>query len=572
MTALSVIIPARNERFLKRTVEDVLTNMRADTEIIVILDGAWPLEPLAAHPRVTVIYLPESIGQRAAVNLGARVSNAKYIMKLDAHCALAPGFDVTLMETAQPEWIQVPRMYNLHAFDFVCQGCGARKYQGGLPPACEQCGGANWQEEIVWHPRLRQRTDYMWFDTDLIFRYFDNLALAPYGKDKEKYHHGLRAWAKEDVTDLMTCLGACWFVAREHFWELGGLDEQHGSWGQMGTEIAGMAWLSGGALKVNKKTWFAHLFRSSPGFSFPYPLSHQAQERAREYSRDKWLNNRWDKAVRPLSWLIEKFQPLPGWDKEKRFQGKPFSGETKKAIIYYTDNRLEDSIFTACQRQIQQAINGHELISVSLQPLDFGRNLILDKPRGYLTLFEQILAGLEASPAEIVYLCEHDVLYTKEHFDFIPPDPAKIYYNQNVWQVRISDGYAVTYEAKRLSQLVAYREVLLAHYQKRVANTRAKLEEYGDTAEYRRFIRQQGFEPGSHGRAARVDDLESESFVTPIPNLDLKHGQNLTAARWSPDQFRDQRNCQNWQVRDVVPGWGSLADLVHKLKAGQTWL
>jgi hypothetical protein len=65
---------------------------------------------------------------------------------------------------------------------------------------------------------------------------------------------------------------------------------------------------------VNKKTWFAHLFRTQPGFGFPYQIQASDQERAREYSRDLWLNNKWDKQVRPLSWLVEKFAPVPDWE------------------------------------------------------------------------------------------------------------------------------------------------------------------------------------------------------------------------------------------------------------------
>jgi len=66
-------------------------------------------------------------------------------------------------------------------------------------------------------------------------------------------------------------------------------------------------------------TWCAHLFRtgqfSKNGEStFPYPLSGSEQERAREYSRDFWRNGRFEKQVRPLSWLVEKFWPVPGWD------------------------------------------------------------------------------------------------------------------------------------------------------------------------------------------------------------------------------------------------------------------
>ena len=65
MPDLSVIIPARNEEWLNRTVADVLSHVEADTEILVILDGAWPKEPLPQHERVTMVYLPDAIGQRA---------------------------------------------------------------------------------------------------------------------------------------------------------------------------------------------------------------------------------------------------------------------------------------------------------------------------------------------------------------------------------------------------------------------------------------------------------------------------------------------------------------------------
>jgi len=50
--------------------------------------------------------------------------------------------------------------------------------------------------------------------------------------------------------------------------------------------------------------------------------------------------------------------------------------------------------------------------------------------------------------------------------------------------------------------------------------------------------------------------LRSATWQSPIPHIDIKHGRNLTPARWSLDQFRDQRNCRGWQEADGVPGWG----------------
>jgi len=300
MPSLSVLIPARNEMFLRQTIEDALRNMRGDTEIIAVLDGQWSDPPIEDHERVTLVYHPQSIGQRAATNEAARLSGADYIMKCDAHCAFDEGFDVKLMEAIEPDWTVIPRMYNLHGFDWKCQQCGKRTYQGPYPTECEDCDNTErFERKVVWKPRRRRRSDFARFDTDLRFQYW-----RAYGKRPE---------AQEDIADVMCHVGACWMMARERFWQLGGCDEGHGSWGQMGVEISCKSWLSGGRQVVNKKTWFSHMFRTRPGFGFPYPLSGREVKRAREYSHWLWEGGNWPLAKYPLSWLVDKFAPVPGW-------------------------------------------------------------------------------------------------------------------------------------------------------------------------------------------------------------------------------------------------------------------
>ena len=94
MADLSILIPSRNEIFLARTIQDILEHIEGDTEVIAVLDGQWPVEPIPQHDRVTILYYPESIGQRAATNKAASISSGKYLMKVDAHCAFDQGFDV----------------------------------------------------------------------------------------------------------------------------------------------------------------------------------------------------------------------------------------------------------------------------------------------------------------------------------------------------------------------------------------------------------------------------------------------------------------------------------------------
>ena len=71
---LSILIPARNELFLGRTIQDILEHIEADTEIIAALDGYWPDVGIPQHERLTLLHFPESIGQRAATNAAARAA------------------------------------------------------------------------------------------------------------------------------------------------------------------------------------------------------------------------------------------------------------------------------------------------------------------------------------------------------------------------------------------------------------------------------------------------------------------------------------------------------------------
>jgi cephalosporin hydroxylase len=188
-------------------------------------------------------------------------------MKVDAHCAFDKGFDVKLVADAtDPSVTWVPRMYNL--------------------------------DVETWKPKLHKVTDYMYIRKD------DFRADYYTGSEYRRTHSNPKL-----TDDTMACMGPCWFMHKDRFFEQGGCDENHGSWGAMSVEVSMKAWLSGGSLKVNKKTWFAHAFRSHA----PYHLSQKAVDIARNYSRDLWLNDKWDKATRKLQWVIDKFNP-PTWE------------------------------------------------------------------------------------------------------------------------------------------------------------------------------------------------------------------------------------------------------------------
>ena len=304
MPELSVLIPARREEWLAHTVADVLEHSELDTEIIAVIDGEHLGERPAPHPRLRLIELTDSIGQRAATNLAAKEARGQWLMKLDAHCSMDHGFDRKCVEalTGHPDWTLVPVQRNLHVFDWVCAACGHHTYMGPKLAQCEKCGFTEPQKrEMVWKPRGGTSTDFWRFDHELHFQYRGEWK----GRRLED--------PDGQIADTMTCIGACWVMNSDRYWELGGMDESTGSWGQMGTELACKTWLSGGRMVTHRGTWFAHCFRTRADFSFPYEMHWSTQEKAREYSRNMWLNDAWPGQKYPLAWLINKFKPLPGW-------------------------------------------------------------------------------------------------------------------------------------------------------------------------------------------------------------------------------------------------------------------
>ena len=544
MADLSVIIPARNEEFLAQTIMSVLRNIKGDTEVIVVCDGNWPSPPVKDHDRVVLIHHSESIGQRAAVNEAAKFSRAKFIMKLDAHCSLDKGFDIKLMANCEYNWTVLPRMYVLDAFHWVCQQCGKEHDQGPERTVCDVCGdGAKFERKIIWKRKKRKRTDYMWFDGDLRIKYFDKISLKAYGDVaalKKQCSHKSKDWAQGDITDVMCGIGACWFQYRDRYWELGGLDEEHGSWGQVAVEVAMKAWLSGGRHVVNKKTWFAHLPRTQPGFNWPYPLPARDVEKARAHSKAIWLNNQWPRRKYDLNWLIEKFGPLPGW---KTTTKRSVSNPTK-GVVYYTDNRCEERIANVVRTRVKNICSGFPIISVSHYPIDFGTNIVMPLPRCSASMFKQILAGLEASTADVIFLIEHDVLYHPTHFDFMPPKHNRFYYNRNRWAVCSQTGQALFYYTKCTSHLAAYRELLLQHFRELFA----LIEQRGHSR------RKMGFAPGTH-RFNGVTFHGSAHYWSKHPNIDIRHSNNFTPNRFKREQFSNRAQ-KGWTLADEVPSWG----------------
>jgi glycosyltransferase involved in cell wall biosynthesis len=263
-------MPARNEKYLERTVMDVLKKKRIDTtEIIVVLDG----HDAVRLDGVRYVYHPEPIGMKYAINSGVDVARGTHIMKLDAHCIVAPGFDVQLVHDHHRDWIQIPRRYKL--------------------------------EEELWEPNFNEWVDYEYYIFPL----------------KYTIHslHGFRWHERKDerkdilIDDTLTFQGSCWFMTREHwnkhnFMNDEGYNTLHA---QEAAYLGNTTWLSGGRVVVNKNTWYSHLHKTKEG-GRGYHMDTLAQRECYKYSYNHWVK---EKKYGFIS-LIEKFWPLPGWPED----------------------------------------------------------------------------------------------------------------------------------------------------------------------------------------------------------------------------------------------------------------
>lgn len=512
---LTILIPARQEEFLEQTIQDILTNSEAQTEIIVVLDGYLPNPALTVNdPRLTLIYNPEAKGQRAATNQAAKLAKGKYVMKADAHVAFDKGFDRKMLEAFKrldDNVTMIPVMRNLHAFDWVCPE-GHKSYQG-KSNICTTCQKECTKKDVCWIPKPSPSRFTFTFDKTMHFQYWGTLAKRP-----ENIMGALTNDGTNDPTlrETMSIQGSCFMLTKQRYFDLDISSEtDFHSWGQQGVEVACKTWLgpNGGRVIANLNTWYAHMFRTNNFGGFPYSNPQSLVDENRERSRELFQRNKWPKAIHSFQWLLDKFSP-PEWM------------ETK-GIIYYTDDKLEWKIAMTVQNQLVGASNDLPIVANSLK--DFP-----ELKRGHYAMFRQILSALELSTTDIVFFCEADVLYHPSHFDFTPERKDVFYFNNNVWKVDYHTKKALKVDkCEQLSGMCVYRETALAFVREKIKQ-----------------IESNGFDGHYEPRGVRGGWLSAE------PNVDIRHDNNLTPSRWSKEQFRNKDNILGW-TEGNCPAWAT---------------
>jgi len=280
---LSIIIPARHEIYLQQTVSDVLAKAAGDIQVIVILDGYWP-DPVLQDDRRLIVVHRERRGMRDSINDAVKVARGEWLMKLDAHCMMSPGFDEVLLKDIDKDWIVVPRRYSLDADE--------------------------WQVK-----NHKPWTDYEYLAWPYNYKFIKSGRRGMHAMPwDERTNERINILLDEN----MTFQGSCWVMAREHFVKRIGWAKPHiyGQFSCEAQELGLTTQLTGGKIMLNKRAWYAHLWKGRAYSEkcreiFGQPHTRQGFSEAK--LGPQFVVNHWLMECKAIDKLIERFSPVPGW-------------------------------------------------------------------------------------------------------------------------------------------------------------------------------------------------------------------------------------------------------------------
>ena len=257
---VSIIIACHREKYLKRTLTNLLETAAGDVEIILTFDGHR--QRAIADNRIKVLFDPELRGRRIAINEAVQHAQGEHLYHVDAHCRLlTDGWDVKLREACGANAVAVSSILNLrpnkqHLIRHVLHDP-------------RHLANAFWDEKIP----------------------------------------------QANIEEALTMTG-CSYMMHRDLWKP--LDERYSGWGYMGIELSLRGWLCGDvptplllrsdvicehmgrrhAHRLNRTQWIGDLF--SPA-------------RTLRHIGRMYRNNQAVDQQRSLQWLIDKFAPVPGW-------------------------------------------------------------------------------------------------------------------------------------------------------------------------------------------------------------------------------------------------------------------
>ena len=103
-----------------------------------------------------------------------------------------------------------------------------------------------------------------------------------------------------------------------------------------------------------------------------------------------------------------------------------------KSVLYYTGNGDYPCLEAGVRDTITKHSDGMPIVSVSHQPLEFGKNICVGPiEQSPEHVFMQMRLGAQIATSKFVCVCEADTLYPPEFFQFQPTDSQTYYCPKN---------------------------------------------------------------------------------------------------------------------------------------------
>lgn len=219
-------------------------------------------------------------------------------------------------------------------------------------------------------------------------------------------------------------------------------------------------------------------------------------------------------------------------------------------IIMLTANKVPEKWSKFHKEKLLESAGNSPIITISREPLDWGKNLIDKEPYSLSNIYFQLLRGAKEAKTKYIAVAEDDTLYPKEHFQYRPPENT-FAYNQNRFGV-FTWGKPTYFWKDRISNstFVAPREATIEALEER-------FNKYpdGTPQRYTGEIGRRNVE-GKLGITRR----KAIWFTTEISVLRIDHEQGHDRLARTHRKGMGILRCYD------IPHWGKAADMVNKFK------
>lgn len=249
---ISVIIPARQEPYINKTIKSLYDNAIEEIEVIVVLEG----EAAEIDERAKVIFHPNPLGRRVGMNEAAKMAKGEYLFHIDAHCSMSEAWDIRLKDSCKEKTLVVSIIQSM--------------------------------DEKTWKGKPKHYYTFVSLDRNLKEHWWGKYKQIPYC---------------DTVEETMAFTGCGWLIRKDFYEELGGCDESLGQLCHLGPEWALKVWCNDGRMLLRKDVICGHVFGSPKiqNYSPQHIGDYDFAKRMREQYGDK------------IDLLREKFDP-PGWE------------------------------------------------------------------------------------------------------------------------------------------------------------------------------------------------------------------------------------------------------------------